>query len=68
MSQDNEFYYVYWGQDKYRKSIPYELLTNLPILYTADFLPAYHAFTTTFEAMEAPFFQQERVLQFPGHS
>ncbi len=27
----------------------------------------YCAFATTFEAMEAFFFQQEKVLQFPGH-
>ncbi len=26
----------------------------------------YHVFSTTFEDMEAPFFQWERVLQFPG--
>ncbi len=30
------------------------------------FLRAYRAFATTFEAMEAPFFQQEKVLQFQG--
>jgi hypothetical protein len=41
-------------------------LTNVPILYTAASLRTYLAFTTTFEAMEAPFFQQERVLQYPG--
>jgi hypothetical protein len=42
--------------------IPYNLLTNVPILYTAALLRTYRAFTTTFEAMEVPFFQQERVL------
>jgi hypothetical protein len=57
MSQDYELYYVYWGQSKYPKSIPYDLfLTNVPILYTAALLRAYQAFATTFEAMEAPFF------------
>ncbi len=40
--------------------------TNVPILYTAALSRAYHAFAATFEAMEAPFFQWERVLQFPG--
>jgi hypothetical protein len=35
---------------------------------TAALLCTYRAFATTFEAMEAPFFQQERVLQFPGRS
>jgi hypothetical protein len=41
-------------------------LTNVPILYTATLSRAYRAFATTFQAMEAPFFQRERVLQFPG--
>ncbi len=67
MSQYNEFYYVHWGQAKYQKLIPYDQLTNVLILYTAALLHAYRAFATTFEAMEAPFFQWERVLQFPGH-
>ncbi len=35
MGQDDELYYIYWGQAKYRKLIPYNLLTNVPILYTA---------------------------------
>jgi hypothetical protein len=64
MSQDNEFYYVHWGQAKYQKLIPYDPSTNVPILYTAALLRAYPVFATTFEAMEAPFFQRERVLQF----
>jgi hypothetical protein len=67
MSQDNEFYYLYWGQAKYWKSIPYNLLTIVPILYTAALLHAYRAFATTFEDMEVPFFWWERVLQFPQH-
>jgi hypothetical protein len=66
MSQDNEFYYVYWDQSKFQKLIPYNPSTSIPILYTAALLHAYHAFITTFKAMEAPFFRQERVLQFPG--
>ncbi len=56
MSQDNEFYYVHWGQAKYQKSIPYDSLTNVLILYTAALLHTYRAFATTFKAMEAPFF------------
>ncbi len=66
MSQDDELYYVYWGQAKYRKSIPYDPLTNVPILYTPILSRIYCAFTTTFEAMEVPFFRRERVLPFPG--
>jgi hypothetical protein len=66
MSQDDEFHYRHWGQAKCQKLIPYNPLTNVPIIYTATLLRAYRAFATTFEAMEAPFFQRERVLQFPG--
>jgi hypothetical protein len=57
MSQDKEFSYLHWGQAKYQMFIPYNLSTNVPILYTAALLRTYHAFATTFEAMEAPFFQ-----------
>jgi hypothetical protein len=47
---------MYWDQAKFQKLIPYDPLTNIPILYTAALLRAYCAFATTFEAMEAPFF------------
>ncbi len=67
MGQDDEFYYVYWDQAKYRKFIPYDPSNNVPILYTAILLRTYRAFATTFKAMEVPFFRRERVLQFPGH-
>jgi hypothetical protein len=56
MSQEDEFYYVRWGQAKYQKSIPYDPSTSISILYTAALLRAYPAFAITFEAMEAPFF------------
>jgi hypothetical protein len=46
--------------------IPYDPSTNVLILYTAASSHAYRAFATTFEALKAPFFQQEKVLQFPG--
>jgi hypothetical protein len=35
-------------------------------MYTAASSHTYGAFATTFEAMEVPFFQWERVLQFLG--
>jgi hypothetical protein len=66
MSQDDEVYYVYWNQAKYQKLIPYDLSTNVPILYTAALSCTYRVFAAPFEAMEAPFFQRKRVLQFPG--
>ncbi len=57
---------MYWDQAKFHMSIPYNPSTNVPILYTTASSRAYHAFATTFEAMEAPFFRQEKVLQFQG--
>jgi hypothetical protein len=56
MDQDDEIYYLNWGQAKYQTSVLYDPSTNIPILYTAALLCAYHAFATTFEAFEAPFF------------
>jgi hypothetical protein len=56
-----------WGQAKYRKLVPYDPLSNVPIMYTAALLCANRAFATTFEVLEAPFFQWEKVLQLPGH-
>jgi hypothetical protein len=46
--------------------VPYNLSTNILILYTTASSSAYPAFVTTFKALKAPFFQQEKVLQFPG--
>jgi hypothetical protein len=48
--------------------IPYDPSTNVPIFYTAALLRTYRAFATPFEAMAAPFFRRERVLQFPGRA
>ncbi len=56
MDQDNEYYYLNWGQAKYRKLVPYNPSTNIPIMYTAILLRAYCTFATTFEALEASFF------------
>jgi hypothetical protein len=56
ISQDDEFYYMHWGQAKNQKLIPYNPLTNVPILYTATFSRTYRALATTLQAMEAPFF------------
>jgi hypothetical protein len=56
MGQDNEFYYLFWGQAKYQKLIPYVPSTNVPILYPTALSRPYRAFATTFEAMEVPFF------------
>ncbi len=55
-----------WGQGKYKKSIPFNATSNIPIMYSALSTLAYCAYATTFEALEASFFQREHVLQFPG--
>ncbi len=51
-----------------KKTIPHRPSTNVPVFYTASSLMRYQAFAATFEAMEASFFQREKVLQFPGRS
>jgi hypothetical protein len=67
MKQDDEYYILIWGQAKYRKLLPYDPSSNVPIMYTAWPLHCVLiAFTTTFEALEANFFFREKVLQFPG--
>ncbi len=67
MEQDDEYYFLNWGQAKYRKSFPYDPLSNIPIMYTSTLSCTYCTFATTFEALEAPFFRQEKVLHFPWH-
>jgi hypothetical protein len=49
-----------------KKTVPFQPTTNVPVFYTAPFSCGYRAFAATFEAMEAPYFRWERVLQFPG--
>jgi hypothetical protein len=48
------------------KTVPFQPTTNVPVFYTAPSFCSYPAFTATFKAMEAPYFQRETVLQFPG--
>jgi hypothetical protein len=55
---------LYWNGGK--KTIPHQLSTNVPVFYTASSSTRYHAFAATSEAMEASFFQREKVFQFPG--
>jgi hypothetical protein len=49
-----------------KKTIPNQPLINVPVFYTTSSSLRYRAFAATFEAMEASFFQQEQVLQYPG--
>jgi hypothetical protein len=39
----------------------------MPTLFMAPSSCAYCTFTSTFEALEVPYFHRETVLQFPGH-
>jgi hypothetical protein len=50
-----------------KKTVPFQLTTNVPVFYMASSSRSYQALTATFKAMEAPYFQWERVLEFPGH-
>jgi hypothetical protein len=49
-----------------RKTVPYNKCSNTPIFYTVSSSRAYQAFAGMFEALEAPFFQRETVIQIPG--
>ncbi len=66
MDNDNKQCVLVWGQGKYKKSIPFNATSNVPIMYSASSSLAYCAYTTTFEALEASFFRREHVLQFLG--
>ncbi len=45
-----------------KKTIPFQQTTNVPMFYTAASSWSYCAFAATFKAMEASYFQQEKVL------
>ncbi len=49
-----------------KKTIPFQPTTNVPVFYMASSSLSYHAFATTFEAMEASYFRREKVLEYPG--
>ncbi len=51
-----------------KKTVPFDPSTNTPIFTTAPLSRAYGAFATTFEALEAPYYQKETVLQYPRHN
>jgi hypothetical protein len=50
-----------------KKTVPFQPTTNVPVFYMASFSWSYRSFAATFEAMEAPYFQWEKVLEFPSH-
>ena len=49
-----------------KKTVLFDPSTNTPIFTTAPSSRAYHAFAATFEALEAPYYRKETVLQYPG--
>jgi hypothetical protein len=57
---------LYWDQKHFQKSVPHCSSTNTPVFYMAPSLRAFRAFTLTFEALEAPYFHREHVLQYLG--
>jgi hypothetical protein len=48
-----------------KKTAPFNATTNMLIFFMASFSCAYQAFSI-FNAFEAPYYRQEKVLQFPG--
>ena len=51
-----------------KKTVPFDPSTNTPIFTMAPSSRAYRVFATTFEALEAPYYQKETVLQYPCHN
>jgi hypothetical protein len=49
-----------------RKQFLFQSTTNVPVFYMASSSQSYRAFTTTFEALEASYFRQEKVLVYLG--
>ncbi len=49
-----------------KKTVPFQPTTNVLVFNMASSSWSYRAFTTTFKAMEASYFQREKVLEFPG--
>jgi hypothetical protein len=48
-----------------KKTVFFDPSTNMPIFTMAPSSHAYRAFATTFEALEAPYYHKETVLQYP---
>jgi len=49
-----------------KKTVLFDPSTNTPIFTTAPSSRAYRVFATIFEALEAPYYRKETVLQYPG--
>jgi hypothetical protein len=51
-----------------KKTVLFDPTTNMSIFTMAPLFRAYRAFATTFEVLEAPYYQKETVLQYPCHN
>jgi hypothetical protein len=49
-----------------KKTVPFQPMTIVPVFYMASSSWSYHVSAATLEAMEALYFQREKVLEFPG--
>jgi hypothetical protein len=49
-----------------KKTVLFDPTTNTPIFITAPSSRAYRGFAAIFEALEAPYYRRETVLQYPG--
>jgi hypothetical protein len=58
--------YVLTGHGGGKKTVLFYPTMNTPIFTMAPSSHAYRAFATTFEALEAPYYRKETVLQYPG--
>ncbi len=63
MKNNNVNCILFWGQGRFRKTIPHNQESNIPIMHMVALALAYRAFAATFEAMQANFFLQEHILQ-----
>ncbi len=62
MEKNDKKCVLVWGQGKYKKLIPFNATSNVPIMYSALSSLAYPAYATTFKMLKASFFHHEHVL------
>jgi hypothetical protein len=68
MENNDKQFVLVWGQRKYKKLIPYNSMSNIPIMYSALSSLAYCAYATTFEPLEASFFLPRACSPVPRSS
>jgi hypothetical protein len=63
---DNQELMLLWNQPRHQRTIPYHPFTSTLTFHTAPALRTYRAFVALYEAAEAQYHRQERILQMPG--